>query len=415
MGNGTGNTVFPIEYFVDEGKIYELAHFVNIQPINVSTLSRLSKDEKLRIFRTSSYALKTVHDLGIIHCDLKPDNIPISKSEMGGYVSKITDCGDAIFANNIPDENQIVCTEPYWSPELALYKLGHPEIKSRLSCKSDVFAMGLIFHEWWSGDFPEYEGRDDYVSLYQVVERSWPKKIKVDPSVPKWLGDLIIDMLYPVPEERPSMEEVFQAIKDQTYVSALRKPSKPTLSYDVLKKVYEKIPSKEEMGKYTEESVKSLVERAAYVKSTIKKVTTQEQINQLAALVDKEISALKLKPVGNYKKIEDAITVIESKDLSRFTDESKRQLLRLVQFAKEQKENLNDDSKIDTLYKAMASAFKALTPKTDFSLVPVSPLPSPYTKVEILSDDQVLVYYGSEGKIKMSAENAIKIKLVKRK
>jgi serine/threonine protein kinase len=429
LGNGTGTTVFPVAYFVDEGKIYELAHFVEINKIAVSDADKskptdkkiceLDPADKIRILQTSSYALKQIHALGIIHCDLKPDNVPISKSEMGGYISKITDCGDAIFANNIPDEGQIVCTEPYWSPELAAYKFGNENVKSRLSCKNDVFAMGLIFHEWWTGDFPYYEGRDDFVNLYQVVHNSWPNKIKVDSSVPEWLNTLILDMLYPEPEKRPSMDLVFEAIKTKSYESVIKSTKKTTEikpSFDELKKLMSELPQGEEILKYTEDSYNYLKETIAFIKANLNKLQTQGQVDKVTAKLKEAINALVVKPQDNkFKKIEDAIATIESKDLSRYTSESRDNLLKLVNFAKRQKGELTDENNINRLYSAIVNAYKALSIRNDFSIEVISPLPAPYTKVEILSDDYVMAYYGESGKIKLLADNAIKMKLIRRK
>lgn len=432
--NGTGNTVFPIAYFVDEGSIYELQHFVRINKVPISDVEKknfedeifkdtgkranlkkvceLDPDAIIKIMQTSAYALSQIHSFGIVHCDLKPDNVPICSSEMGGYISKITDCGDAIFANNIPDESQIVCTEPYWSPELAAYKFGNQDVKSRLSCKNDVFAMGLIFHEWWTGDFPYYEGRDDLVHLYQVVHNSWPNKIKVDASVPAWLSTLILDMLYPEPEKRPSMNTVFEAIRTRSYTSGIK--AQP--SFEKLKKLMSELPKGEEILKYTDDSYNYLKETVAFINANLNKLQTQGQVDKVTAKLKEAVNALVIKPQDNkFKKIEDAIATIESKDLSRYTSESRNTLLKFVNFAKRQKGEFTDENNINRLYSAIVNAYKALSIRSDFSIEVISPLPAPYTKVEILSDDYVIAYYGESGKIKLLADNAIKMKLIRRK
>lgn len=424
LGPGNGNIVFPIRYFVDGGRIYELCHYAPIEKIAVSSaektkptdkiIAELNDSDKIRILQTSSYSLKLIHELGIIHFDLKPDNIPISQSEMGGYISKITDCDDAVLTSNIPSKSLITCTEPYWSPELALYLKGNEKVKSRLNCKNDVFAMGLIFHEWWTGDFPYYDGRDDFVSLYQVVHNSWPNKIKIDATVPEWLGTLILDMLYPEPEKRPTMDVVFEAIKNQKYSSLI---GGKALNFDSLKKAMAKVPQGDDVHKYTEDSYNSLIKIIALVKSNMNKLKTQEQVENLSDKIEVAINSLILKPENdNFKKVEDAIASIESKDLSRYTMQSKDKLLKLVDFAKKQKSTIiEDENNINRLYAAIVNAYKNLIVQTDFSIEVVNPLPAPYTKVEILSNDYVMAYYGSNGKIKLLADNAIKMKLIIRK
>lgn len=436
--NGTGNTVFPIAYFVDEGSIYELQHFVKINKVPISDVEKKELENKIlkdtgrkenlkkvceldpdaiyKIMQTSAYALNQIHSWGIVHCDLKPDNVPICSSEMGGYISKITDCGDAIFYNNIPDEKFITCTEPYWSPELAAYKFGNESVKSRLSCKNDVFAMGLIFHEWWTGDFPYYEGRDDLVNLYQVVHKSWPNKIKIDSSVPKWLGDLILDMLYPEPEKRPSMDTVFEAIKTRSYKSRIVYHQKTQPSFEELKKLMSELPKGEEILKFTDDSYNNLKETITVIKANLNKLQTQSQVDNVTAKLKEAVNALVIKPQDNkFKKIEDAIAAIESKDLSRYTSESRDNLLKLINFAKRQKGELTDENNINRLYSAIVNAYKALSVRNDFSIEVINPLPAPYTRVEILSDDYVMAYYSDNGKIRLLADNAIKMKLIRRK
>lgn len=434
--SGNGNTIFPIAYFVDGGSIYELQHYVEInkvpiteiekkdlenkifkdtgRKVNLQRVCELPSDAKIKIMQTSAYALKQIHSWGIVHCDLKPDNVPICTSEIGGYISKITDCGDAVFENNIPDESQIVCTEPYWSPELAAYKFGNKDIKSRLNCKNDVFAMGLIFHEWWAGDFPYYEGRDDFVELYRVVHGSWPAKIKIDSSVPAWLNALILDMLYPEPEKRPSMDTVFEAIKTRSYKNT--KP-KPQPDFEELEKLIGEVPRGVEIDKYTADSYNHLRETVTLIQANFNKLQTQVQVDDAVAKLKEATNALVLKSQDNkFKKIEDAIAAIESKDLSRYTSESRDNLLKLVNFAKCQKGELTNENNINRLYSAIVNAYKALSIRSDFSIEVISPLPAPYTKVEIISDNYVMAYYGeSDKKIKLLADNAIKMKLIRRK
>ena len=395
-----------------------IAHYIDIQPIKIERLCQLSSKEKTLILQTSSFALKLIHSLGIIHGDLKPDNIPISKSEMGGYISKITDCGDAFFSNDIPEERQIVCTEPYWSPELGAYKRGYDEAKQYISCKSDVFTMGLIFHEWWTGDFPSYVGSDEAYP-YQIIEKVWPNKISISSSVPSWLASLIVDMLCPNPSNRPSMEEVFEAIKNTKYTRKQPVPVPipiPPVSYERIKSVFSRLPSASEMKeRYTDDSVSHLMNLVVFAKENLKRLS-QSQVDKLADKIDSAVSMLETKKEQTFlKKIDDAVSYISSTDLSRFTPESRKRLDQLVDFYKRQRDSINDEENASRVYSALASAFKSLVPRTDFSIEPICPLPAPYTKVEILSDDCVMAYYGATGKIKLSAHNAINMKLVRRK
>lgn len=427
LGNGTGNIVFPVSYFVDEGRVYEVAYYVPISPLSLEQISKLSSDEKLKIMQTSSFALKSIHSIDIVHFDLKPENIPISKSAMGGYISKITDCSDALFDTfnddkKRPPQEQIVCTDAYWSPELALYKLGKTEAGKLISCKNDVFAMGLIFHEWWTGKFPNYEGRDDFISPYQIINDFWPNDIKVDSSVPAWLSMLIMDMLCPNPDYRPDMDKVFEAVKSRSYNSKIpgvissknTSKSKPSVDLTPIKEAFKRIPS--DLGEYTEESVKNLSNFIQFTKEKFTSITTNEIVNKFANKIDSLIISLEKKPNQlPIEKIENLISTIKNKDLSRFTKESIDKLNNVIEIVINQKDRIVDEVTLNKVYNALLNAYKSLEIRNDFSIQVANPLPSPYTRIDILSEYEVVAHYGNGGKIRLSAENACKMKLITRK
>lgn len=425
-GNGMGNIVFPINYFVDDGRIYEVAYFIDISPLSLEQVSKLSEEEKLKIMQTSSFSLKLIHSTNIIHFDLKPENIPISKSQMGGFISKITDCSDALFntfssESTRPPKTQIVSTPEYWSPELALYELEN-KAGNLISCKNDVFAMGLIFHEWWTGKFPNYEGRDDFISPYQIINDFWPNDIKIDSSVPAWLSMLIMDMLCPNPDYRPDMDKVFEAVKSRSYNSKIpgaispknTSKSKPSVDLTPIKEAFKRIPS--DLGEYTEESVKNLSDFIQFTKEKFTSIITNEIVNKFANKIDSLIISLEKKPNQlPIEKIDNLISTIKNKDLSRFTKESIDKLNNVIEIVINQKDRIVDEVTLNKVYNALLNAYKSLEIRNDFSIQIANPLPSPYTRVDILSEYEVVAHYGNGGKIRLSAENACKMKLITRK
>lgn len=432
LGNGTGNIVFPVSYFVDEGRIYEVAYYAPISPLSLEQISKLSSDEKLKIMQTSSFALKSIHSTNIIHFDLKPENIPIAKSQMRGYISKITDCSDALFntfsnESTRPPKTQIVSTPEYWSPELALYEFSENKSDENkagkmISCKNDVFAMGLIFHEWWTGKFPNYEGRDDFISPYQIINDFWPNDIKVDSSVPAWLSMLIMDMLCPNPDYRPDMDKVFEAVKSRSYNSKIpgvissknTSKSKPSVDLTPIKEAFKRIPS--DLEEYTEESVKNLSNFIQFTKEKFTSITTNEIVNKFANKIDSLIISLEKKPNQlPIEKIENLISTIKNKDLSRFTKESIDKLNNVIEIVINQKDRIVDEVTLNKVYNALLNAYKSLEIRNDFSIQVANPLPSPYTRIDILSEYEVVAHYGNGGKIRLSAENACKMKLITRK
>ncbi len=104
LGNGLGSIVFPVNYFVDDGRVYEVVYYLNFSPIPLDEIKNFNEKDKLQIMQIVLFALTSIHALNIIHFDLKPDNILITKSEMGAYIPRIMNCSDALF-NTFSDDN----------------------------------------------------------------------------------------------------------------------------------------------------------------------------------------------------------------------------------------------------------------------------------------------------------------------
>jgi serine/threonine protein kinase len=77
-------------------------------------------EDQLVILKAVAHSLKVLHDLGIVHSDLKPTNILIKKTALA-HTAKLIDFDSAYFAGNPPPPDQIVGTINYYSPELVTY------------------------------------------------------------------------------------------------------------------------------------------------------------------------------------------------------------------------------------------------------------------------------------------------------
>ena len=98
-------------------------------------------------------ALKNLHEVGVLHRDVKPENLLIKCSEKspGKFSLKLIDFG---IASNITDSVRKVCGTPgYVAPEVF-----HANEKGAYNEKCDIFSAGIIFYELLNKGRMPFEG-----------------------------------------------------------------------------------------------------------------------------------------------------------------------------------------------------------------------------------------------------------------
>jgi len=132
------------------------------------------------------------HRAGLIHCDLKPQNILIS----GDGRAKITDFGIARALSTIQreEEHDVVWGSPqYFSPEQAA---GAPP-----SPASDVYALGIVLFEMLTGRLPfEADDPDELAQLHLSALPPSPRTL--NPTIPPSLEQIVLKVLAKEPSAR---------------------------------------------------------------------------------------------------------------------------------------------------------------------------------------------------------------------
>lgn len=146
-------------------------------------------------------ALSYAHKQGVIHRDIKPDNVQI----LPGNHIKLTDFGIARVAGetNLTQDGQIFGTPSYMSPEQIS---GKP-----LDTRSDTFSVGVLLYEMVTGQKP-FTG-DGVVAITYAIMNSEPV---FPPGIPPYIASAIKKALSKNPEDRYSeIEQMANDLREQ--------------------------------------------------------------------------------------------------------------------------------------------------------------------------------------------------------
>jgi serine/threonine protein kinase len=141
----------------------------------------LSVPETVRIFSQIASALNYAHQEGVIHRDLKPNNILLDKSgspyltDFG--IAKVLQSSMALTATGT-----VMGTPSYMSPEQWR--------GAALDGRTDIYALGVMLYEMLTGQLP-FTGETPYVLMYKHFDELPPFPGTVNPSLPQAIDDVI--------------------------------------------------------------------------------------------------------------------------------------------------------------------------------------------------------------------------------
>jgi len=167
-------------------------------------------------------ALGAAHRLGIVHRDVKPENILVSKE---GRI-KITDFGlakGAMIGSTMTAESSVILgSVSYLSPEQVSRGIA--------DSRSDVYSAAITAFEIFTGTKP-YEGEEPIQIAFMHVNSRVPRISSLVPDVPKALDDLIFAATSVDPDERPRDCQIFHS--QLLAISQALNPAAPQMSLEL--------------------------------------------------------------------------------------------------------------------------------------------------------------------------------------
>ncbi|HXV85160.1 MAG TPA: protein kinase [Gemmatimonadales bacterium] len=198
------------------GEADSLVYFVMGYVDGESLAARLRRRERLppeevrRIMKETADALGMAHAMGVIHRDVKPDNILLEGTRRRVVV---TDFGIAKAlseggAGTLTGTGVVIGTPTYMSPEQAA---GEREIDSR----SDIYSLGLVAYEMLTGDPPFHAATVPGILMKQISEPAQDVK-QMRPECPEDLANTVMRCLEKNPDDRwPTADAVRRALESR--------------------------------------------------------------------------------------------------------------------------------------------------------------------------------------------------------
>ncbi|NUR26344.1 MAG: Stk1 family PASTA domain-containing Ser/Thr kinase [Catenulispora sp.] len=201
------NIVAVFDQSADGGHVYLVMEYVDGQTLRelLSDRGRLTPREALEILGPVLSALGAAHRAGMVHRDVKPENVLIAGAGSYAHAVKVADFGlarSAAAGATVSLAGMIVGTASYLAPE---------QVKSGIcDARSDVYSAGIVLYELLTGDKPFVADSPIQVA-YRHVHDTVPTPSAAVPGLDPALDALVARSTAKNPDERPADANVFHA------------------------------------------------------------------------------------------------------------------------------------------------------------------------------------------------------------
>ncbi len=174
------------------------------------------------IMRQVGDALKAAHEQGVVHRDLKSDNIMLISAGVGDH-PKVLDFGIAkINEPENPDPeltapNLVIGTPQYMSPEQCSQS-------SNIDSRSDIYSFGVILYEMLVGHVP-FSGESPTIVMMKHLQEPVPSVLAERSDIPPSIGKIISRAMAKAPDDR--YQSISDLLEDLTIAAGIpaRTPS----------------------------------------------------------------------------------------------------------------------------------------------------------------------------------------------
>src|SRR5215510_8117359 len=187
------NVAAVFDYGEADKTVYLVMEYVDGESLS-GLLARegvLDPRRAIDIARQIADGLTAAHELGLVHRDLKPDNVIVAMKRDGREIAKVVDFGIAKAVSDLPKDaltrsGLVIGTPEYMSPEQLL---GDP-----VDARTDIYALGCMLYQMLTGLQPfDAETREQMIR--RRLNEPTPHVQSLVPELPRRLDALISHML----------------------------------------------------------------------------------------------------------------------------------------------------------------------------------------------------------------------------
>ncbi|MCB9549879.1 MAG: serine/threonine protein kinase [Myxococcales bacterium] len=212
----------------DEGELYMVMELVDGRELRqlLTDEGRMAPSVVVELARQICEGLAHAHERGLVHRDMKPENIMVSRTSFGSYRAQILDFGivksvraDAPMSTPLGHQTRagvIMGTPAYLSPEQA-YARG-------IGPATDQYSLGVMLYEMLTGQLPYHKGSEFEVMTAHCIAPFPP--MPAEAEVPAALEAVVRRAMAKTPEERfPDVQALADALADALAGRAAPEPA----------------------------------------------------------------------------------------------------------------------------------------------------------------------------------------------
>jgi serine/threonine-protein kinase len=211
------------------GRVYFVMELLEGQSVrDAARTSPFTLKRAIEVVRQAAEALQAAHAVGVVHRDIKPDNLFLTRGPDGREILKVLDFGVARMGLGLPGFSratmvgQVVGTPLWMAPEQLLGR--------DVDARADVYALGTVLYVLLVRKFPFEGATMDDVVLERLVKEAALLGVTTaqGETVPQALRDVVAQCLARESKKRPaSMSEVVEKLK--AIEQAMAQPQPPSV------------------------------------------------------------------------------------------------------------------------------------------------------------------------------------------